>query len=56
MLGSLGLPEIFIIGLVAILLFGGKKIGDIGKGVGDGLREWKKASREMADAEREVKK
>ena len=56
MLGSLGMPELLVIGFVAILLFGGKKISDIGKGVGDGLREWKKATREMNEAEKEAKK
>jgi sec-independent protein translocase protein TatA len=40
---SIGLPELIIILLVALVLFGGKKIGDIGKGLGDGIRNFKTA-------------
>jgi len=40
---SIGLPELVIILLVALVLFGGKKIGDIGKGLGDGIRNFKTA-------------
>ncbi len=40
---GLGLPEILIIALVAVLLFGGKKVGDLGKGLGEGIRNFKSA-------------
>ena len=40
---SIGMPELIIILLVALVLFGGKKIGDIGKGLGDGIRNFKTA-------------
>jgi len=40
---SIGLPELLVILLVALVLFGGKKIGDIGKGLGDGIRNFKTA-------------
>jgi sec-independent protein translocase protein TatA len=40
---SIGLPELIVILLVALVLFGGKKIGDIGKGLGDGIRNFKDA-------------
>ena len=43
MLRSIGLPELIVILLVALVLFGGKKIGDIGKGLGDGIRNFKTA-------------
>ena len=40
---SIGLPELIVILLVALVLFGGKKIGDIGKGMGEGIRNFKNA-------------
>jgi sec-independent protein translocase protein TatA len=43
---NLGFPEILVIGIVAVLLFGGKKIGDLGKGLGEGIRNFKEAMKE----------
>jgi sec-independent protein translocase protein TatA len=42
-LGGLGGPEIIVIALVAIVLFGGKKVGELGKGLGEGIRNFKTA-------------
>ncbi len=42
-LGGLGGPEIIVIALVAIVLFGGKKVGELGKGLGEGIRNFKSA-------------
>jgi sec-independent protein translocase protein TatA len=41
MFRTLGPTEIIIIILVFVLLFGGKKIADIGKGLGEGIRNFK---------------
>ncbi len=43
MFGELGLPEILLILGIALLLFGPKKIGELGKGLGEGIRSFKSA-------------
>ncbi len=45
-LGITGHWEIILIILVAVLLFGGKKIPELFKGLGQGLKEFKKATKE----------
>lgn len=45
-LGVLGPWQIVLIVLVVILLFGGKKIPELMKGIGEGLKEFKKSSKE----------
>ncbi len=49
MLGSIGVPEILLILLVVLILFGAKRLPEIGKGLGKGIREFKKTSREITD-------
>jgi len=46
---SLGPWEIVLIILVIILIFGGKKIPELARGLGKGLREFKKTTREIKD-------
>ncbi len=45
-LGMLGHWEILIIVLIVVLIFGGKKIPELFKGVGEGMKEFKKATKE----------
>jgi sec-independent protein translocase protein TatA len=40
---SIGVPELVIILCVAVLLFGGKKIPEVAKGIGEGIRNFKNA-------------
>jgi sec-independent protein translocase protein TatA len=40
---SIGLPELMVILGVAVLLFGGKKIPEVAKGLGEGIRNFKNA-------------
>ena len=46
---SFGPWEIFIVLLIVLLVFGGKKLPEIAKGLGKGLEEFKKASKEVTD-------
>jgi sec-independent protein translocase protein TatA len=39
--GFIGLPEILLLGLVALILFGPKRLPEMGRGLGKGLREFK---------------
>lgn len=44
-MGNFGLTEIILILLVVVLLFGGRKIPELMKGLGQGMKEFKKASK-----------
>jgi sec-independent protein translocase protein TatA len=44
-MGNLGATEILLILVVVVLLFGGRKIPELMKGIGQGMKEFKKASR-----------
>ncbi|MPM26212.1 Sec-independent protein translocase protein TatAy [bioreactor metagenome] len=50
-MGMLGTTEIIVIVLVVLLLFGGKKIPELMRGLGRGVREFKDASRGLNDEE-----
>jgi sec-independent protein translocase protein TatA len=39
--GFIGLPELLLLGLLALLLFGPKRLPEMGRGLGHGLREFK---------------
>lgn len=45
MFGELGIPELLVIFGIALLIFGPKKIGELGKGLGEGIRHFKDAMR-----------
>ncbi len=57
LLGVIGGPEIIVILLLVLVLFGGKKIPELMKGLGKGVKEYKKAmngvEEEMGNATRE---
>ena len=44
-MGKIGLTEIILVLLVIVLLFGGRKIPELMKGIGQGMKEFKKASK-----------
>lgn len=43
---DIGVPELLIIGIIVLLLFGPAKAGDLGGALGKSIREFRKASRE----------
>jgi len=49
MFGSLGPMEIFIIVAAILVLFGAKKIPEFAKGIGKGMKEFKKAVKEVEE-------
>ena len=46
-MGSLGVPELIIIFVVALIVFGPKKLPELGKSLGKGLAEFRRASNEL---------
>ncbi len=41
LIGPLGYQELLIILVIALVIFGGKKIPELGRGLGDGIRQFK---------------
>ena len=54
-LGGLGAPEIIIILIIVLLMFGGKKIPELMKGLGRGIKDFKEASKGETGSEPEKK-
>ncbi len=48
--GELGMPELLVILGIALLIFGPKKIGDLGKGLGEGIRSFRQSLRDPEPA------
>jgi sec-independent protein translocase protein TatA len=46
MLGRVGLPEMLIILVIVILIFGANRLPEIGRGIGKGIRNFKEATRD----------
>jgi sec-independent protein translocase protein TatA len=46
-MGSLGMQEIIVIFVLALIIFGPRKLPDLGKSLGRGMAEFKKASNEL---------
>ena len=48
-LGSIGMPELIIIFIIVLLLFGAKKIPELMNGLGKGVKSFKKGMKEVED-------
>ena len=47
--GSFGAGEVIVIALIVLLLFGGKKIPELMKGIGKGVKSFKKGMKDIED-------
>jgi sec-independent protein translocase protein TatA len=47
MLGPIGMPELVIIMVIALIIFGPRKLPELGRSIGRSLNEFKKASNEL---------
>lgn len=56
LLFSLGAPELILIGLAILLIFGGKKIPELMRGLGKGVSEFKKGMKDVSDSVNETDK
>ena len=48
-LGSIGMTEIIVIALIVLLFFGGKKIPELMKGLGKGVKSFKEGMKDVQD-------
>jgi len=56
MFGSIGMPELIIIFVIALIIFGPRKLPELGKSLGRSLNEFKKASNDLQNTlEQEIK-
>lgn len=47
MFGSLGMPELIVIFVIALIVFGPRKLPELGRSLGRGIAEFKKATTEL---------
>jgi sec-independent protein translocase protein TatA len=54
-MGNIGVTEVLLIALVALLLFGAGRIADIGKGLGQGIKNFKQGLKEAGELDEDKK-
>ncbi len=50
MFGSIGMPELLVIFLIALIVIGPKRLPDIGKALGRGIAEFRRATQEIKES------
>jgi len=53
-MGSIGIEKLLLLGIALVIFFGPGKFPELGKALGQGIREFKKASREGPEGGRQV--
>lgn len=48
MLQGIGSTEVVVVALILLVMFGGKKLPELAKGIGDSIREFRKAASDTA--------
>jgi sec-independent protein translocase protein TatA len=56
MIGGIGMPELIIILVIILIIFGAGKLPEIGAGIGKGIKNFKKATKEVETDEKEPEK
>ncbi|NOX97749.1 MAG: twin-arginine translocase TatA/TatE family subunit [Nitrospirae bacterium] len=56
MLGGIGMPELIVVLIILLVLFGAAKLPEIGKSLGKAIKEFKKAGKEIKNDIEEVTK
>jgi sec-independent protein translocase protein TatA len=56
MIGGIGMPELLVILVIILIIFGAGKLPEIGAGLGKGIRNFKKATSEPLESPEKVEK
>ena len=56
MIGGIGMPELIIILVIILIIFGAGKLPEIGAGIGKGIKNFKKATKEVETDDKEPEK
>lgn len=56
MIGGIGMPELIIILVIILIIFGAGKLPEIGSGIGKGIKNFKKATKEVETEDKEPEK
>lgn len=56
MIGGIGMPELLVILVIVLIIFGAGKLPEIGAGLGKGIRNFKKATNESLESSEKVDK
>lgn len=54
MFGNIGMPELLVILVIALVIFGAGKLPEIGGALGKGIRDFKKAMREDEESDKQL--